>query len=95
MSNDFGSPATYDTGDSGGRTVDVQVQCVSTFRGSAQVDDIASAVMDVLTDDPTWAGVSGFQIAAFISNRAQPPQDIFGDGVVWFIRTVTIRVTLA
>jgi hypothetical protein len=95
MSNDFGSPATFDTGDSGGRMVDLLALCASTFRGFDQVDDMASAVMDTLTDDATWTGVGGFQIAAFISNRAQQPQDIFGDGVMWFIRTVTIRVTLA
>lgn len=89
-----GSPLTSDSGDSGGRVVDVLVQCVSTFRGSAQVDDIASRVMDVLIAQQTWLYVSGFQIAQLVRNAAQFPQDIFGDGEVWFQRQVTIRVTV-
>lgn len=91
----FGSPTTSDAGDSGGRMVDVLVSCVSTFRGSAEVDDMASGVMDVLTALPTWVGVPGFQAVDFIRNTATVPQDIAGDGVMWFLRTVVVRVTLA
>lgn len=89
-----GSPIVTDSADSGGRQVDVIVQCVSTFRGSAEVDDIASTVMDVLTDNATWSGVTGFQITQLVRNLAQFPQDVFGDGVVWFQRQLTIRVTV-
>lgn len=88
------SPDETDGGDSGGRQVDVNVQCFSVFRGSAQVDDVASRVMEVLTDDDTWSGVTGFQLADFVRNLASPPADLFNDGVVWFIRTVTVRVSL-
>jgi hypothetical protein len=88
---DFGG----DDGDSGGRQVDVTVQCVSTYRGSLQVDAMASRVMELLTDATTWVAVAGFQLAEFLRNIAQPPIDLNGDGVLWFIRLVTIRVSLA
>lgn len=83
-----------DDGDSGGRQVDVIVQCVSTYRGSAQVDGIASRVMEVLTDASAWAAVDGFQLAEFVRNTAQPPIDLNSDGTLWFVRLVTVRVTL-
>lgn len=84
-----------DSGDSGGRQVDVIVSLVSTYRGSAQVDSLASRVMVVLLSDSVWSGVSGFQVVQFIRNQAQPPQDLNQDGVLWFQRFVTVRVTLA
>ena len=83
-----------DFGDSGGRQVDVIVQCVSTYRGSSQVDDIASRVMEVLTDADTWSGFTGFQAALFVRNASQPPIDLNADGVLWFVRLVTVRVTV-
>ena len=83
-----------DDGDSGGRQIDVIVQLVSTYRGSSQVDDLASRVMVVLTDAATWAAVSGFQVALFIRNAANPPIDLNADGVLWFVRLVTVRVTV-
>ena len=91
----FGSPAGGDMGDSGGRQVDVIVSCVSTFRGSAEVDDMASDAMAILTTLATWIGVAGFQAVDFVSNTATVPQDLAGDGVMWFLRTVVVRVTLA
>lgn len=83
-----------DDGDSGGRQVDVLVQCVSTYRGTSQVDTIADRVMEVLTSAATWSAVSGFAVAVFIRNAAQPPIDLNSDGVLWFARQVTVRVTL-
>lgn len=89
-----GSPAASDGGDSGGRTVDVFVSCVSTFRGSAEVDDMASLALLTLTDLTTWAGVPGFQAVDFVRNSASVPQDVAGDGVMWFQRTLVVRVTV-
>lgn len=91
----IGSPLGTDGGDSGGRQVDVVVQCVSTYRGTKEVDNIASRVMEVLTDDATWSAVVGFQLAEFVRNAFQPPVDLNADGVLWFVRLVTVRVTLA
>jgi hypothetical protein len=80
--------------DNGGRTVDVLVQCVSTYKGSKQVDDIASQVMAVLLDSDTWSGLSGYGAEQFVRNAAQFPVDLNSDGVLWFVRVVTVRVTL-
>jgi len=80
--------------DTPSRQVDVLVQCVSTYRGSSQVDGLASRVMDVLTNDPTWSGVSGFSAVEFVRNAFQPPVDLNNDGVLWFVRVVTVRVSL-
>ena len=87
------SPGETDGGDAGGRQVDVVVQCVSTYRGSSQVDDMASRVMEVLTDTDTWSGVADFQLAQFLRNEWQPPIDLAADGTLWFIRRVYVRVT--
>lgn len=85
-----------DGGDSGGRQVDVLTQCVSTYQGSKEVDSIAAEVMECLIGPASsvWDAVDGFQIATFISNVAQPPIDLNADGVLWFVRLVTVRVTL-
>src|SRR5512139_308586 len=87
------SPADY--GDSGGRQCDVLVRCVTTYRGTEQVDAIASRVIEVLTDGDTWAGtaMTGFLLAEFVRNVAFSPTDL--SGVFWFERTVTVRVTLS
>lgn len=84
-----------DSGDSGGRQVDVAVRCVSQYRGSAQVDDLADAVMTALIDRDAWSALSGFQLVQFVRNQSQPPSDLSSDGVMWFERVVTVRVTLA
>lgn len=91
----FASPGATDGGDSGGRQVDVIVQCVSTYRGTSQVDSIADRVMEILTDIDTWAGVARWQLTEFVRNGFQPPIDLNADGVLWFVRLVTVRVTLA
>lgn len=90
--------ATYDgspdSGDSAGRQVDVICQCTSTNRGSSQVDAMADRVMTVLLDDSIWNGLSGFQRVQFVRNQGIPPSDPNNDGTLWFIRLVTVRVTL-
>jgi hypothetical protein len=55
---------------------------------------MASAAMTVLTAPGTWAAVPGFQAADFVRNTATPPVDIAGDGFMWFLRTVVVRVTV-
>jgi hypothetical protein len=80
--------------DNGGRTVDVLVQCVSTYKGSKQVDDVASQVMETLLDSDTWSAVDDFGAVQFVRNTAQLPVDLNADGVLWFVRVVTVRVTL-
>jgi hypothetical protein len=84
-----------DLDDTGGRQVDALVQCVSTYRGSSQVDDIASRVMAILLERTPWEAIDGFQTVQFIRNTSQPPQPLGNDGVLWFVRLVTVRVTLA
>ena len=80
--------------DAQGRQCDVVVQCTSTYEGSAEVDDIASRVMEVLLENAAWSGVDGFQAVQFVRNSGVPPQDLAGDGVLWYLRIVTVRVTL-
>lgn len=84
-----------DDGDNGGRQIDVLVDLVSTYRGSSQVDSMADRVMEVLTNQSIWSGVSGFQLAEFVRNDAPPPQALAADGTLWFTRFVTMRVTVA
>ena len=91
----LGSPLDTDGGDDGGRQVDIIVQCVSTYRGTKEVDQMADRVLTVLTDDDTWRLVDGFQLSEFVRNAFQPPIDLNADGVLWFVRLVTVRVTLA
>ena len=81
-----------DSGDSGGRQVDVLVNCVSRYRGTSQVDELASLAMIVLTTSSTWSGVSDFQLAEFVRNQMQAPTEV--EGEMWFVRTVTVRVTV-
>lgn len=88
------SPEETDGGDNGARQVDIMVDCVSTGRGSAQVDSIADRVMEILTDQDSFFGLSGFQLSEFIRNSAQLPLDINNDGVIWYVRTVNVRVSL-
>ena len=91
----IGSPLETDGGDDGGRQVDVIVQCVSTYRGTKEVDQMADRAMTVLTDDATWRQVAGFRLAEFVRNAFQPPVDLNSDGTLWFVRLVAVRVTLA
>jgi hypothetical protein len=91
---DFASPSDY--GDSGGRQCDVVVQCASTYRGTKEVDGIASRVMEVLIDGDPWTAtaLSGFQLAELVRNSALPAADLFADGRLWFQRAVVVRVSL-
>ena len=83
-----------DAGDSGGRQVDIVTTCFSTFRGSAEVDDMASRVMAVLMTPTIWTDVAGFHAVDFVRNTATLPVDMYGDGVMWFLRAVVVRVTV-
>ena len=89
------SPGETNGGDNGARQVDIMVDCVSIGRGTAQVDSIADRVMEVLTDPDVWMMVDGFHLCEFIRNAAQLPLDINNDGVIWFVRTVVVRVSLS
>lgn len=80
--------------DSGGRQVDILVQCVSTYRGTLQVDSMANRIMEVLLDDVAWIGVTRFSAVEFVRNTFQPPIDLNSDGVLWFMRQVAVRVSL-
>jgi len=85
--------------DNGGRQVDLVVQCASTYRGTMQVDSMASRIMDVLLGDPFapptfWNAIDGFANVEFVRNAFQPPVDLNNDGVLWFQRFVTVRVSL-
>lgn len=85
-----------DDGDNGGRTVDVVCQCMSTYRGTKEVDSIADRVIEVLTSVSTWTvtGLEDFQLAELVRNTALIPTDLFVMGTLWFQRQVVIRVTL-
>ena len=80
--------------DVGGRTIDLSVECYTKYRGSTQVDGIASHVMDVLLDQGTWNSVDGYQAVDFLRNAALPPQTLTDDGEPWYVRRVTVRVTV-
>lgn len=84
-----------DDGDNASRQIDLVVQCVSTYQGQKQVNDIADRVMAILLDAATYAAVVGFELAHFVRNAGQPPADLNNDGVLWFVRVVTVRVVLA
>jgi len=80
--------------DNGARQVDLVVTVVSTYRGTAEVDQLASIVLDVLLDDASWDALDGYEQVEFIRNTAQPPADLLADGVLWFLRTVVVRVAV-
>jgi hypothetical protein len=91
-----GSPTvTTDGGDHGSRQVEVWAQCVSTERGSLQVDAMASEVLTVLTDPWSWSGISGFEVVEFLRNGFVPPAPLGTDATLWFVRTVQVRVIVA
>jgi hypothetical protein len=83
-----------DGGDSGGRQCDVLVQCVSVYRGTEQVDALAGQVMTVLTDPASWTvtALPTWQVTEFVRNTSTLPTDL--NGVLWFQRTVSVRVTV-
>lgn len=90
----FSDTTVGDEGDNGGRTVDVLCQCVSTKKGTQEVDRIASRVLEVLTSEDTWADLDDFQLAEFVRNTALLPTDLFVVGTLWYQRQVVVRVTV-
>lgn len=81
-----------DGGDNGSRQVEVCLYCVSTYKGTAQVDQLADDVMTRLTDPAQWSGVAGFQLSEFVRN--EKPQQVELNGEFWYLREVTMRVTV-
>lgn len=79
--------SNYDT-----RDVAVDVDVWSAYRGTKEVDDVASQVVTRLLTASTWAGVSGF--AGVLFERAQRPEQQFIGDEVWYRRRVTVRVYL-
>ncbi len=80
--------------DDGSRQVDLLATCVTTYKGTQQVDGIASAVMSVLLENAPWLGIDEYEEVELVRNTAQPPVDLLADGVLWFLRTVVVRVSL-
>lgn len=80
--------------DNGARQVDLLVNCVTIYKGTLQADTIASAVMSVLLENAPWLSIDEYEQVELVRNTAQPPIDMLGDGVYWFLRTVAVRVSL-
>ena len=79
--------------DNGARQVEVLVQLTSTYKGQSEVNDLASRTIEVLTDEAVWP-LDGLRLVEFVKNSAQPPIDLMSDGVIWYVRFVTVRVSL-
>lgn len=80
--------------DNGARQVEVLVQLTSVFQGQSEVNGLASQVMATLLDDAPWSALDGFSLVEFVKNAGQPPIDLMSDGVIWYTRFVTVRVSL-
>jgi len=78
--------------DAGFRQVDLMVTVVSTYRGTVEVDELGSLVLDVLLEDAAWSNLVGYAQVEFVRNTALPPTDLLTDGVMWFLRTIVVRV---
>lgn len=72
------------------REVDIDAIAVSKYRGTKEVDDIISRVMEVLDATATWSGVSGYAGHTFVENRAPAFAEIAGE--IWIERSLQWRV---
>lgn len=72
------------------REVDIDAIALSKHRGTMQVDDIISRVMEVLDLPATWAGVSGYAGHTFVENRAPAFTEMAGE--IWIERALQWRV---
>jgi hypothetical protein len=72
------------------RQVDLDIVAISNYRGTKQVDDIISRVMEVLDTAATWSGVSGYAAHEFVKNNKPGAAELAGE--VWFERMLTWRV---
>jgi Protein of unknown function (DUF3168) len=80
--------------DNGARQIDVVVQVTSTFKGQSEVNQLASSTMRILLADAPWAAIDGFMLVEFVRNQAQPPIDLMSDGVIWYTRFMTVKISL-
>jgi hypothetical protein len=72
------------------REVDIDAIAISKYRGTKQVDDIISRVIEVLDTPATWAGVSGYAGHTMIENRAPAFAEMAGE--IWIERSLQWRV---
>jgi hypothetical protein len=72
------------------REVDLDAIALSKHRGTMQVDDIISRVMEVLDLPATWAGVSGYAGHTLVENRAPAFTEMAGE--IWIERALQWRV---
>lgn len=80
--------------DNAARQVDVMVQLASTYKGQTEVNDLASRCMEVLLDEALWVSLSGLHLVEFVKNQFQPPADLMSDGVLWYVRIVSVKVSV-
>jgi hypothetical protein len=73
-----------------GREVDVDVVAISKYRGTKEVDDVISRVMEVLDMAATWTGVVGYAAHGLIENRAPAFTEVAGE--IWIERALQWRV---
>jgi hypothetical protein len=72
------------------REVDIDAIAISKYRGTKEVDDIISRVIEVLDMPATWAGVSGYAGHTMIENRAPAFAEMAGE--IWIERSLQWRV---
>jgi hypothetical protein len=72
------------------KQVDLDVVAISKYRGTKEVDDIISRVMQVLDTRSTWTGVSGYDSHEFMINTKPAFTEIAGE--VWIERSLQWRV---
>lgn len=72
------------------REVDIDAVAISKYRGTKEVDDIISRVIEVLDTASTWSGVSGYAGHTLVDNRAPAFAEMAGE--VWIERSLQWRV---
>jgi hypothetical protein len=72
------------------REVDIDAIAISKHRGTKEVDDIISRVIEVLDLPATWASVSGYAGHTLVENRAPVFAEMAGE--IWIERSVQWRV---
>jgi hypothetical protein len=72
------------------REVDIDAIAISKYRGTKEVDDIISRVIEVLDTPATWAGVSGYAGHTLVENRAPAFAEMAGE--IWIERSLQWRV---
>jgi hypothetical protein len=72
------------------REVDIDAIAISKYRGTKQVDDIISRVIEVLDTPATWADVLGYAGHTLVENRAPAFAEMAGE--IWIERSLQWRV---